>query len=155
MVGQASIEKNDIEQALRSAQFKLDRMLHDLRGEFIARESKLRDEYLTEVAEITASAEVVQLGPPYPASKTRRNRAMKVELDDTTRRHLKHLVCAVMEQEDSYIRNEMGTDEEHDGGVILDDETLAARAEAHPGGSDILWLHAYRVFCWVMTFPKE
>jgi hypothetical protein len=56
MVGQASIEKNDIEQALRSAQFKLDRMLHDLRGEFIARESKLRDEYLDRVAEITASA---------------------------------------------------------------------------------------------------
>jgi hypothetical protein len=79
---------------------------------------------------------------------------MKVELDDATMRHLKHLVQAVLEQEDSYIRNE-GTDEEHDRGVILDDETLAARAEAHPGGSDILWLHAYRVFCWIMTRPKE
>jgi hypothetical protein len=71
---------------------------------------------------------------------------MKVKLDDSTMRHLKHLVRAVLEQEDNYIRDEMGTDEEHDRNVILDDETLAARAEAHPGGSDILWLHAYRVF---------
>jgi hypothetical protein len=31
-------------------------MLHDLRSEFIARESKLRDEYLAEVAEITVNA---------------------------------------------------------------------------------------------------
>jgi hypothetical protein len=30
-------------------------MLHDLQGEFIARESKLRDEYLDRVAEITAA----------------------------------------------------------------------------------------------------
>jgi hypothetical protein len=56
LVGQSTNEKNDIEQALRSAQFKLDRMLHDLRSEFIARESKLRDEYLAEVAEITVNA---------------------------------------------------------------------------------------------------
>ena len=47
-----TIEKNEMEQALRSAHFKLDRMLHDLRSEFIARESKLRDEYLAEVNEI-------------------------------------------------------------------------------------------------------
>ena len=44
------IEKNEMEQALRAAQFKLD---HDLRAEFIAREGKLRDEYLAEVREIT------------------------------------------------------------------------------------------------------
>jgi hypothetical protein len=79
---------------------------------------------------------------------------MKVELDDSTMRHPKHLVRAVLEQEDNYIRDEMGTDEEHDRNVILDDETLAARAEAHPGGSDILWLHAYRVFRWIFAFPK-
>jgi hypothetical protein len=30
-------------------------MLHDLRSEFIAREAKLRDEYLSKVQEITAS----------------------------------------------------------------------------------------------------
>jgi hypothetical protein len=47
-------EKNEMEQALRSAQFKLDRMLHDLRSEFIARESKIRDEYLAEICEIAA-----------------------------------------------------------------------------------------------------
>jgi hypothetical protein len=52
-----SIEKNEMEQALRSAQFKLDRMLHDLRSEFIAREGKLRDEYLAEVSAITSEAE--------------------------------------------------------------------------------------------------
>lgn len=80
---------------------------------------------------------------------------MKVELDVATMRHLKHLVQAVLKQEDSYIRNEMGTDEEHDGGVSLDDETLAARAEAHPGGNDILWLHAHRVFRWIVALPKE
>jgi hypothetical protein len=51
-----AIEKNEMEQALRAAQFKLDRMLHDLRNEFIARESKIRDEYLSEVMTITAEA---------------------------------------------------------------------------------------------------
>ena len=50
-----TIEKNEMEQALRSAQFKLDRMLHDLRSEFIARESNLRDEYLADVAEISGA----------------------------------------------------------------------------------------------------
>jgi hypothetical protein len=47
--------KRTISSNLRSAQFKLDRMLHDLRGELSARESKLRDEYLDRVAEITAA----------------------------------------------------------------------------------------------------
>lgn len=48
------IERNETEQALRAAQFKFDRLLHDLRSEFISREAKLRDEYLSEVAGITA-----------------------------------------------------------------------------------------------------
>jgi hypothetical protein len=39
------------------AQFRPDRSLHDLRSEFIVRENKLRDEYLAEVAEITAAHE--------------------------------------------------------------------------------------------------
>jgi hypothetical protein len=39
------------------AQFRLDRSLHDLRSEFIVRENMLRDEYLAEVAEITAAHE--------------------------------------------------------------------------------------------------
>src|ERR1700730_11246494 len=80
---------------------------------------------------------------------------MKVKLDVATMRHLKHLVQAVLEQEDSYIRNEMGTDEEHDGGVILDDEILAATAEAHPGGGNILWLHAHRVFVGLWPFQRN
>ena len=57
LVAREAIEKNSIEQALRACQFKLDRMLHDLRSEFIVRENKLRDEYLAEVAEITAAHE--------------------------------------------------------------------------------------------------
>jgi hypothetical protein len=40
----------------RGAQFRFDRALHDLRSEFIVRENKLRDDYLAEVSEITASA---------------------------------------------------------------------------------------------------
>jgi hypothetical protein len=51
----ASIEANSVEQALRGAQFRFDRALHDLRSEFIVRENKLRDDYLAEVAEITAT----------------------------------------------------------------------------------------------------
>lgn len=50
----AAIEANEMEQRLRAAQFKLDRMLHDLRSEFIARESKIRDEFLAEIQEIAA-----------------------------------------------------------------------------------------------------
>jgi hypothetical protein len=55
LLAAASIEANSVEQALRAAQFRFDRALHDLRSEFIVRENKLRDEYLAEVAEITAA----------------------------------------------------------------------------------------------------
>jgi len=55
LLAAASIEANNVEQALRGAQFRFNRALHDLRSEFIVRENKLRDEYLAEVAEITAS----------------------------------------------------------------------------------------------------
>jgi hypothetical protein len=55
LLAAASIEANGVEQALRGAQFRFDRALHDLRSEFIVRENKLRDEYLAEVAEITAA----------------------------------------------------------------------------------------------------
>ena len=54
LLAAAPIEANSVEQALRGAQFRFDRALHDLRSEFIVRENKLRDEYLAEVAEITA-----------------------------------------------------------------------------------------------------
>ena len=57
LLAAASIEANSIEQALRGAQFRFDRALHDLRSEFIVRENKLRDDYLAEVAGITASGE--------------------------------------------------------------------------------------------------
>ena len=53
LLAAASIEANGVEQALRAAQFRFDRALHDLRSEFIVRENKLRDDYLAEVAEIT------------------------------------------------------------------------------------------------------
>jgi hypothetical protein len=56
LLAAASIEANSVEQALRAAQFRFDRALHDLRSEFIVRENKLRDDYLAEVSEITASA---------------------------------------------------------------------------------------------------
>jgi hypothetical protein len=49
------IEKNEMEQALRAAQFTLDVQLHDLRAEFLHRESKLRQEFLDRVASISAS----------------------------------------------------------------------------------------------------
>jgi hypothetical protein len=55
LLAAASIEANSVEQALRGAQFRFDRALHDLRSEFIVRENKLRDDYLAEVAEITAA----------------------------------------------------------------------------------------------------
>ena len=47
LLAAASIEANSVEQ--------FDRALHDLRSEFIVRENKLHDEYLAEVAEITAA----------------------------------------------------------------------------------------------------
>jgi hypothetical protein len=56
LLAAASIEANSVEQALRGAQFRFDRALHDLRSEFIVRENKLRDEYLAEVAEITGGS---------------------------------------------------------------------------------------------------
>jgi hypothetical protein len=55
LLAAASIEANSVEQALRGAQFRFDRALHNLRSEFIVRENKLRDDYLAEVAEITAA----------------------------------------------------------------------------------------------------
>jgi hypothetical protein len=55
LVAKEAIAKNEVERALRASQFKLDRMLHDLRTEFIARENKLRDDYLAEVQEIAAA----------------------------------------------------------------------------------------------------
>jgi hypothetical protein len=50
----AAIESHETEQQLRDAQYVLDVQMHDLRAEFIGRESKLRQEYLDRVAEITA-----------------------------------------------------------------------------------------------------
>ncbi|HEY8005687.1 MAG TPA: hypothetical protein VIE66_02520 [Methylocella sp.] len=46
------IEKSEIEQALRAAQYALELQLHDLRSEFIHREGKLRQDYLDSVAQI-------------------------------------------------------------------------------------------------------
>jgi hypothetical protein len=51
------IEKNEIEQALRSAQYALDVQLLDLKNEFLAREGKLRQEFLDRVAAITSEVE--------------------------------------------------------------------------------------------------
>jgi hypothetical protein len=51
LLAAASIEANGVEQALRAAQFRFDRALHDLRSEFIVRENKLRGDYLAEVSE--------------------------------------------------------------------------------------------------------
>ena len=49
-----TIEKHDLEQQLRTAQYALDVQLHDLRTEFLHRESKLRQDYLDRVAQITS-----------------------------------------------------------------------------------------------------
>jgi hypothetical protein len=49
-----TIEKHEMEQALRNAQYTLDVQLHDLRAEFLQREAKLRQEYLDRVSEITS-----------------------------------------------------------------------------------------------------
>jgi hypothetical protein len=49
-----TIEKHDLEQQLRAAQYALDVQLHDLRTEFLHRESKLRQDYLDRVAQITS-----------------------------------------------------------------------------------------------------
>ena len=53
-IAPANIEARSTETALREAQYALDMMLHDLRSEFIQRESKLRQDYLDRVAQITA-----------------------------------------------------------------------------------------------------
>lgn len=52
LVADETLEAHGTEQALRAAQYELDVKLHDLRTEFIAREGKLRHEYLGRVAEI-------------------------------------------------------------------------------------------------------
>jgi hypothetical protein len=52
-----TIEKHDTEQALRAAQYALDVQLHDLRGEFLHREGKLRQEYLDRVGQITTGGD--------------------------------------------------------------------------------------------------
>jgi hypothetical protein len=56
-VASKSIATNATEQSLRAAQYELDLALHDLRSEFIAREGKLKDQYLATVAEISGQAE--------------------------------------------------------------------------------------------------
>lgn len=56
-VAPANIEARSTESALRDAQYALDLQLLDLKNEFVHRESKLRQEYLDRVAEITAEAE--------------------------------------------------------------------------------------------------
>ena len=53
-IAPANIEARTTEQLLRSAQYELDLMLHDLRAEFILRESKVRQEFLDRVTQITA-----------------------------------------------------------------------------------------------------
>lgn len=53
----ANIEARTTESALRDAQYELDLMLHDLRSEFILRESKIRQTYLDRVAQIAAGSE--------------------------------------------------------------------------------------------------
>jgi hypothetical protein len=51
-----TIEKHDLEQQLRAAQYALDMTLLDLKNEFVQRESNIRQDYLDRVGEI-ASAE--------------------------------------------------------------------------------------------------
>lgn len=57
MIGSGSIQSHETTEALRAAQFRFDRRLHDLRSEFIAREQGLQQEYLAEVTEISAAAD--------------------------------------------------------------------------------------------------
>lgn len=52
-IAPANIEAHETEQALRDATFTFEIQLHDLRSEFLHRESKLRDDYLSKVAAIT------------------------------------------------------------------------------------------------------
>lgn len=48
------IELHEQESALRSAQYALDVQLMDLKNEFLAREGKLRQEFLDRVNQITS-----------------------------------------------------------------------------------------------------
>jgi hypothetical protein len=48
------IEKNEMEQALRAAQYALDVQLLDLKNKFLAREGKIRQEFLDRVNAITS-----------------------------------------------------------------------------------------------------
>ena len=50
-IASETIERHEMEQALRDAQFALDVQLHDLRSEFLHREAKLRDDYLAKVTQ--------------------------------------------------------------------------------------------------------
>ena len=52
-----TIEKYELEQQLRGAQYELDAQLHDLRSEMIHRESKIRQAFLDRVNQITGGAE--------------------------------------------------------------------------------------------------
>ena len=56
-IAPANIEARTTESSLRDAQYALDVQLHDLRTEFLHRESKLRTEYLERVAQITSEGE--------------------------------------------------------------------------------------------------
>jgi hypothetical protein len=49
-----TIEKHDLEQQLRAAQYELDLMLLDLKNEFVQREGKLRQLYLDRVNAIVS-----------------------------------------------------------------------------------------------------
>jgi hypothetical protein len=55
LVANETLEAHNTEQELRGAQYELDIRLHDLRTEFLAREGKLRQEFLDRVAEIAAA----------------------------------------------------------------------------------------------------
>ena len=55
-IAPANIEARSTESALRDEQYAFDLQLHDLRSEFINRESKLRQAYLDRVAAITSEA---------------------------------------------------------------------------------------------------
>jgi hypothetical protein len=63
----AMIERNDSAQQLLAAQYTLETHLHDLRSEFLAREDKLRQEYLGHVAQIMG-VEAGRSAPPVSMS---------------------------------------------------------------------------------------
>jgi len=50
-----TIERHETAQALRDATFAFETQLHDLRSEFLHRESKLKQDYLDRVSEITTA----------------------------------------------------------------------------------------------------